>query len=133
MVVIIGLLIGLLLGLFSNVPIPSNLVPYLAVFTVVGIESLTSSYRALQQDEFEPEKFLIEFFANIVLAVLLTALGNQIKFDFALVVAFIFAYKIFRNVSLISRQIYLLWKAWRTGRSEEQKLEQTGDSQPGAE
>ncbi|HZK29234.1 MAG TPA: DUF1290 domain-containing protein [Clostridia bacterium] len=128
MVIIIGLLIGLLLGLFANVPIPSNLVPYLAVFTLVGLESLTGSYHAIQDKEFEPEKFLIEFFANITVAVLVTALGNQMKYDFSLVVSFIFAYRIFRNINFITRRFYLHYKDWRSSGADDQKSNQDGAS-----
>lgn len=106
MLVIIGLLIGLLLGLFANIPLPASMVPYLAVFTLVGAEALTGSWNSMQAGEFEPGKFLIEFAANIIIAALMTALGQQMKYDFALIVSFIFAYRLFRNISFMSRKLY---------------------------
>lgn len=106
MLIIIGLLIGLLLGLFANIPLPASMVPYLAVFTLIGAEALTGSWKALQTDEFEPGKFLIEFAANVVIAALITALGNQMKYDFSMIVSFIFAYRLFRNISFISRMLF---------------------------
>ncbi|NLB27351.1 MAG: DUF1290 domain-containing protein [Clostridiaceae bacterium] len=106
MLIIIGLLIGLLLGLFANIPLPASMVPYLAVFTLVGAEALTGSWNSMQAGEFEPGKFLIEFAANIIIAALMTALGQQMKYDFALIVSFIFAYRLFRNISFMSRKLH---------------------------
>ncbi len=116
MIVLIGLLIGLIIGLFANITIPVELIPYLAISTLVGIEALTASYSALQRDEFSPTRFVIEFFINLVIAGLLTALGNQLKYDFALVIAFVFAYRIFRNINFISRHFYLKLSAWHQAR-----------------
>ena len=107
MLIIIGLLIGLLLGLFANIPLPASVVPYLAVFTLVGAEALTGSWNALQEGDFEPGKFLVEFAVNLVIAALITALGQQLKYDFSLIVAFIFAYRLFRNINFISRKLYM--------------------------
>lgn len=130
MLIIIGLLLGLLFGLFANILVPASLVPYLAVFTLVGIEALTSSWKALREGQFEPDRFLIEFGTNSLIAFLMTALGIQLKYDFSLLVAFIFAYRIFRNVSYLTRRFYLWLKARKEGSGlveEGQDAEETGD------
>lgn len=114
MVILIGLLVGLIIGLFVNVTIPAGLTPYLAILTLVGIEALTASYNAIQRKEFAPAKFVIELFSNLVISGLLTALGVQLKYDFAFVIAFVFAHRIFRNISFISRHFFLKFKVWRT-------------------
>jgi small basic protein len=93
LIVLIGLLIGLIAGLFLDVTIPSGLTPYLAVLTLVGIEALTASYNAMQRKEFAPAKFVIELLSNLVISGLLTALGVQLKYDFAFVIAFVFVYQ----------------------------------------
>ena len=116
MIILIGLLIGLIIGLFVNVTITPGLTPYLAVLTLVGIEALTSSYNAMQRKEFAASKFIIEFLSNLAIAGLLTALGVQLDYDFAIVIAFVFAYRIFRNISFISRYFYLRFDAWRKSR-----------------
>ena len=107
MLILIGLLVGLLIGLFVNVLLPASLVPFLAVLTLVGIESLTAAWNAVSEATFEAEKVLIEFFVNALIAVLMTALGNQMKYDFSMVVSFIFAYRIFRNINFTTRKFYL--------------------------
>ena len=124
MLILIGLLLGLLLGLFSNILLPASLVAYLAVFTLVGIEALTASWIAIREGNFIPGKFLIEFGANVLIAVLMTALGNQLKYDFSLIVSFIFAYRIFRNVSFLSRRFYQKLEAKRL----EKKGSEAGES-----
>ena len=116
MLILIGLLLGLLLGLFSNILLPTSLVAYLAIFTLVGIEALTGSWIAFRQGDFVPGRFLIELGANLLVAALMTALGNQLKYDFSMIVSFIFAYRIFRNISHLSRRLYLAIKAKKEGR-----------------
>ncbi|HNZ63899.1 MAG TPA: DUF1290 domain-containing protein, partial [Bacillota bacterium] len=96
MIVLIGLLIGLIIGLFTNVTIPAALIPYLAISTLVGVEALSSSYISILRKEFAPGRFLIEFLANLLIAGLLAALGAQLEYDFALVIAVVLAYRIFR-------------------------------------
>jgi small basic protein len=124
LIVLIGLLIGLIAGLFLDVTIPSGLTPYLAVLTLVGIEALTATYNAMQRKEFAPAKFVIELLSNLVISGLLTALGVQLKYDFAFVIAFVFAYRIFRNISFISRNSYLKFKAWRASRQKDEVAEE---------
>lgn len=113
MLIIIGLLLGLLLGLFANVALPAALVPYLAVFTLIGIDALTGSWTALREGGFEPLRFLIDFASNLLAGVLMTALGNQMKYDLSLIVSFIFAYRIFRNINYITRKFYIRLRAAR--------------------
>lgn len=127
MLIIIGLLIGLLIGLFVSVPLPAGTVPYLAVFTMVGLASLTSAYRQMTADGFSTGRFLFEFVVNTVISMLLIALGNQMKFDLALVVAFVFAYRVFRDVTILSRRFYASWQARRRRRAEEQPTEPTAE------
>ncbi|NMB28993.1 MAG: DUF1290 domain-containing protein [Clostridiaceae bacterium] len=124
MIILIGLLIGLIAGLFLDVSIPTGLTPYLAVLTLVGIEALTASYNAMQRKEFAPAKFVIELSSNIVISGLLTALGVQLKYDFAFVIAFVFAYRIFRNISFISRHSYLKYKTWRASRHKDENSDE---------
>lgn len=116
MLIIFGLLVGLLFGLFTNIALPASLVPYLAVFTLVGIEALTGSWNSMQEGDFDPVRFLVEFAVNTAAAVLITALGNQMKYDFSMIVSFIFAYRIFRNISHLSRRLYLAIRAKKEGR-----------------
>lgn len=129
MLILIGLLLGLLLGLFSNILLPTSLVPYLAIFTLVGIEALTGSWIAFRQGEFIPGRFLIEISANLLVAALMTALGNQLKYDFSMIVSFIFAYRIFRNISHLSRRLYLSIRAKKEGRQLETEAGE-GDENP---
>lgn len=113
MLIIFGLLAGLLFGLFTNIALPASLVPYLAVFTLVGIEALTGSWNGIREGDFDPVRFLVEFAVNTAAAVLLTALGNQMKYDFSMIVSFVFAYRIFKNINFITRKLYLDMKKRR--------------------
>ena len=86
-----------------------------------SIRNLPGSWNALQAGDFEPGKFLIELAANLVIAALMTALGQQMKYDFALIVSFIFAYRLFRNINFMSRKLYKDIQTRRQNRAREKE------------
>jgi len=80
---------------------------------LIGIDALTGSWNALREGGFEPLRFLIDFAPDLLAGVLMTALGNQMKYDLSLIVSFIFAYRIFRNINYITRKFYIRLRAAR--------------------
>ncbi|MGI6617479.1 MAG: DUF1290 domain-containing protein [Saccharofermentanales bacterium] len=110
MFILIGILIGLILGLFLDVPIPEELIPYLTTFTLVGLDSLTSGYLKLLKQTFNVSRFVFRLLVNVLTAALLTALGVQLKFDLALVIAAVFTYRIFQNIGNIANIFARRWR-----------------------
>ncbi|NLZ66899.1 MAG: DUF1290 domain-containing protein [Clostridiaceae bacterium] len=110
MFILIGILIGLIIGLFLDVPIPQELIPYLTTFTLVGLDALTSGYLKLLKQTFQAPRFVFRLLVNILTAGLLTALGIQLQFDLALVIAAVFAYRIFQNIGNIGNIFARRWK-----------------------
>lgn len=81
MIPLIGLLIGLVIGLFVSVPVPAAWAPYLALMVLAGIDTLLAVLVRKNESQEYGTKFLLEFLVNSLMAMLLTALGQQINFE----------------------------------------------------
>jgi len=110
---LIGLLIGLVIGLFVSVPVPAAWAPYLALMVLAGIDTLLAVLVRKNESQEYGTKFLLEFLVNSLMAMLLTALGQQINFELSTIIAFVFTYRIFINIREIVSKLYLQYKDWR--------------------
>ena len=106
MLPLIGLLIGLIVGLFVSVPIPAAWAPYLALLVLSGVDILLAVLNKKNEDKNTQGNFLLEFFANTVMAVFLAALGQLINFELSTIIAFVFTYRIFKNFREIVADLY---------------------------
>lgn len=113
MIPLIGLLIGLVIGLFVSVPVPAAWAPYLALIVLAGIDTLLAVLVRKNESQEYGTKFLLEFLVNSLMAMLLTALGQQINFELSTIIAFVFTYLIFINIREIVSKLYLQYKDWR--------------------
>ena len=113
MIPLIGLLIGLVIGLFVSVPVPAAWAPYLALMVLAGIDTLLAVLVRKNESQEYGTKFLLEFLVNSLMAMLLTALGQQINFELSTIIAFVFTYRNFINIREIVSNLYLLFKDWR--------------------
>ena len=110
MIPLIGLLIGLVIGLFVSVPVPAAWAPYLALMVLAGIDTLLAVLVRKNESQEYGTKFLLEFLVNSLMAMLLTALGQQINFELSTIIAFVFTYRIFINIREIVSKLYLQYK-----------------------
>ena len=55
-------------------------------------------------------RFVFRLLVNVLTAALLTALGVQLKFDLALVIAAVFTYRIFQNIGNIANIFARRWR-----------------------
>jgi small basic protein len=78
---LLGLLVGLMLGLAFSLSIPAEYSRYTAVGILAALDSLLGAARADLDGSFDNRIFLSGFFANIVLAGLLTFLGDRLVFN----------------------------------------------------
>lgn len=120
MFAIFGLLIGLVIGLFAKVMIPAVWAPYLALLILSAIDALLAAYVARSTEGVDTARFIINFLLNTVLAMLLAALGLQINFALADIVAFVFAYRIFQNAS---RGVNIFYKTIRRNREQAKRAQ----------
>jgi small basic protein len=102
-------LVGFLVGFFAVQRLPSG-VPYdygsyLSLATLAGLDSIFGGIRAGLEGKFRNDIFLSGFVVNMVMAVLLAYLGDQIGVtDLYLAAVVTLGGRIFLNLSLIRRQ-----------------------------
>ena len=104
MAAVLGLIIGVVIGVFVRPDIPIALQPYLPIMVL----ALLGAARAYFQRSFSDKVFVISFFSNVITATLLVFLGNQLGVGSQLQTAVIvvLGIRIFTNVSSIRRFIF---------------------------
>ena len=108
MAAVLGLIIGVVVGLFVKPDIPVWLQPYLPIMVVAALDALLGAARAYFERSFSDTVFVISFFSNVITAALLVLLGNQLGVGSQLSTAVIvvLGIRIFSNVSAIRRFIF---------------------------
>ena len=105
MAAVLGLIIGVVIGVFVRPDIPIALQPYLPIMVLAALDALLGAYF---QRSFSDKVFVISFFSNVITATLLVFLGNQLGVGSQLQTAVIvvLGIRIFTNVSSIRRFIF---------------------------
>jgi small basic protein len=98
-----GLLVGILLGLVLNVNVGFELARYSAVAILAALDSVLGAVRAELEGTYSNRIFLSGFVVNVIVAVLLTFIGDRLGLDLYLVALITFGLRIFQNVALIRR------------------------------
>ena len=108
MAAVLGLIIGVVIGVFVRPDIPIELQPYLPIMVLAALDALLGAARAYFQRSFSDKVFVISFFSNVITATLLEFLGNQLGVGSQLQTAVIvvLGIRIFTNVSSIRRFIF---------------------------
>ncbi|MEJ2210328.1 MAG: small basic family protein [Anaerolineae bacterium] len=104
---LLGLLIGLMLGLAFSLSIPAQYSRYTAMGILAALDSLLGAVRAELDGEFDNRIFLSGFFANIVLAGLLTFLGDRLGVELYIAAIVAFGVRVFNNLAIIRRQLLM--------------------------
>ncbi|OEH91173.1 small basic family protein [Bacillus solimangrovi] len=104
-----GLLIGVLLGLLTNITVPSDYSNYLSIAVLAALDTLFGGIRAQLQHTFDDKVFATGFFSNILLAAGLAFLGVHLGVDLYLAAVFAFGVRLFRNIAVIRRILLEKW------------------------
>ena len=107
---VVGLVMGVFLGLKIPINLPEGYTLYLGLAVLAALDSVFGGVRASLEDKFDNKIFLTGFFSNILLAVGLTYLGEQLDIAFSIAVVVAFGVRLFHNLAFIRR--YLLKKWW---------------------
>ncbi|MDQ0161643.1 small basic family protein [Aeribacillus alveayuensis] len=107
---LIGLLLGILLGLLSDVKIPAAYSSYLSIAILASLDTIFGGIRAYLQKIYDHLVFVTGFFFNIVLAASLAFLGVHLGVDLYLVAVFAFGVRLFQNIAVIRRILISNWK-----------------------
>jgi small basic protein len=106
---IIGLFIGILLGLMSEIRIPDEYSNYLSIAILAALDTLIGGIRAHLQNIYDQVVFVSGFFFNIILAASLAFLGVHLGVDLYLVAVFAFGVRLFQNIAVIRRILISKW------------------------
>ncbi len=102
---VLGLLIGVALGLSSDLTIPEQYSNYLSIAVLAALDTLFGGIRANLQGAYDEAVFLTGFFFNIILAASLAFLGVHLGVDLYLAAIFAFGVRLFQNIAVIRRLI----------------------------
>ncbi len=106
MVPLLGLIIGILVGVFFiPVNIPQQYSNYVAVAILAALDSVFGGIAANLQGKFDLKIFLSGFFGNALLAAALAYIGDQLGIQIYLAAIFAFGNRLFLNFAIIRRYI----------------------------
>lgn len=100
-----GLLAGLLIGLYLPIHIPVTYARYLSIAVLAALDTAFGGIRASVEGEFDYSVFISGFFSNILVAALLTYIGDRLGVDIYLAVVFALGYRMFQNVGRMRHSI----------------------------
>ncbi|HET7656742.1 MAG TPA: small basic family protein [Bacillales bacterium] len=106
---LIGLFLGILLGLLTNIHIPHEYASYLSIAVLAALDTLFGGIRGHLQNQFDYRIFVTGFFFNILLAAGLAFLGVQLGVDLYLAAVFAFGVRLFQNLAIIRRTLMTKW------------------------
>ena len=108
MIALVALILGAIVGLVLQPTIPAPFAPYLPVAVVAALDALFGAVRARLEHAFSDRIFLVSFLSNVILAVFLVFLGDQLNVGDALETAVIvvFGVRIFQNLAAARRHLF---------------------------
>lgn len=105
---VIGVVVGLVLGLWLQPEVPLWLQPYLPIAIVAGLDAIFGGARAWFDGIFDDKVFTISFVSNALVAALIVFLGDQLGVGSQLAtgVVVVLGLRIFSNVAAIRRAVF---------------------------
>jgi small basic protein len=105
---LIALLVGAILGLLLQPTVPAALLPYLPVAVVAALDAIFGAVRARLENTFSERVFLVSFITNVILAVFLVYLGDQLGVgsELSTAVVVVLGVRIFSNLAAVRRVIF---------------------------
>lgn len=107
MIALLGLVAGIVIGLFVEPSVPVALQPYLPIAVVAALDATFGALRAFLDGVFNERVFVISFVSNVVVAALIVYLGDQLGVGSQLStgVVVVLGIRIFSNVAAIRRRL----------------------------
>ena len=108
MIAALGLVLGVVLGLFLEPTVPSWLQPYLPIAVVAALDAVFGGLRALLDGIFDDRVFVVSFVGNVLVAALIVYLGDQLGVGAQLStgVVVVLGIRIFANAAAIRRHVF---------------------------
>lgn len=104
----LGLLVGIVLGLWLRPDVPFGLDPYLPIAVVAALDAVFGGLRAYLDGIFDDKVFVISFVSNVLIASGIVFLGDQLGVGGQLStgVIVVLGIRIFSNVAAIRRHLF---------------------------
>lgn len=104
----LGLLVGIVLGLWLRPEVPFGLDPYLPIAVVAALDAVFGGLRAYLDGIFDDKVFVISFVSNVLIASGIVFLGDQLGVGGQLStgVIVVLGIRIFSNVAAIRRHLF---------------------------
>lgn len=102
----VGLLIGVLAGIYCPFSLPPQYARLLAVAVMAGLDTVLGGVRASMDGNYDTEIFISGFFINGILAAFLCYAGNMLGIDLYMVAILIFGMRVFQNLAIV-RRLYM--------------------------
>jgi small basic protein len=99
--IILGLTLGLIIGGFLRIDIPPEYARYTAVAIVGVLDSLLGAIRASAENKYSTTVFISGLVFNMIIAVLITFIGDKLNLDIYLAILVAFTIRIFANIGII--------------------------------
>ena len=108
MIAAIGLVVGIIAGLFLEPTVPQWLQPYLPIAVVAALDAVFGGLRSLLDGIFDDKVFVVSFVANVLVAALIVYLGDQLGVGSQLStgVVVVLGIRIFSNAAAIRRHLF---------------------------
>ncbi len=103
---VLGLLVGIIAGILMSLSIPSDYARYTAIAILAALDSILGAVRSELEGTYDNEIFVSGLVTNMLLAGLLTFLGDRLGVDLYLAAIVAFGPRLFNNLAIIRR--YLL-------------------------
>ena len=108
MIAVLGLVVGIVAGLFLEPTVPIWLQPYLPIAVVAALDAVFGGFRALLDGIFDDKVFVVSFVANVLVAALIVYLDDQLGVGSQLStgVVVVLGIRIFSNAAAIRRRLF---------------------------
>ncbi len=108
MIPVLGLLLGVVLGLYVQPDVPLGLEPYLPIAVVAALDAVVGGLRAYLDGIFDDRVFVVSFVSNVVIAAGIVYVGDRLGVGGQLStgVIVVLGIRIFSNVAAIRRHLF---------------------------
>ncbi len=108
MIALLGLIAGIVAGVFLEPTVPAGVEPYLPIAVVAALDAVFGGVRAKLDGIFDDKQFVVSFVSNVLVAGLIVYLGDQLGVGGQLStgVVVVLGVRIFGNVAAIRRHLF---------------------------
>jgi len=102
-IIAVGLVLGIILGLYSPIVITPAYTVYVAVALLAALDSVLGCLSAYLNKNFSFPIFISGFFGNAFLAALIIFIGEKLGLDLYIAVVVVFGTRLFQNFAIVRR------------------------------